>query len=145
MVTSSADADRTAPVMRPVDTAVEPFLAAVADERRQADARALAALMAEVTGEPPALWGGGIVGFGSYHYRYESGREGDAPLVGFAPRKTRLVVYLEAGYEARYPETLAALGPHETGKGCLYLKRLADVDEGALRELVEGTVRAHRG
>ena len=78
------------------DDAVEPFLAAVGDERRQADARRMCALMGEVTGEPPVLWGGGIVGFGSYHYRYGSGREGDAPLAGFAPRKPHLVVYLAA-------------------------------------------------
>jgi len=131
--------------MRPTATAVEPFLAAITDDRRRADARALLALMAEVSGEPPALWAAGIVGFGTYHYRYDSGREGDAPLVGFAPRATQLVVYLVGGYETRYPETLERLGPHKTGKGCLYLKRLADVDETALRELIDRTVRVHRG
>jgi len=131
--------------MRPIDVAVQPFLAAVADEHRQADARRLCALMEEVSGEPPAMWGAGIVGFGSYHYRYASGREGDAPLVAFAPRKAQLVVYLVDGYEERYPRVLARLGPHKTGKACLYLKRLTDVDEAALRELVERTVRVSRG
>jgi len=130
--------------MRPIDAGVEPFLAAVADEGRRADARRLCALMEDVTGEPPAMWGAGIVGFGSHHYRYASGREGDAPLVAFAPRKAQLVVYLVGGFEDRYPRVLARLGPHKTGKACLYLKRLADVDEAALRELVERTVRVPR-
>lgn len=144
MVTSP-DPQPKAPAMRPVDADVRSFLDAVPDERRRADARALCALMAHVSGEPPAMWGAGIVGFGSYHYRYDSGREGDAPLVGFAPRKAQLVVYLAGGFEDHDPGTLARLGPHRTGKGCLYLKRLADVDEAALRELVDRTVRVHRG
>ncbi len=130
--------------MRPIDAGVEPFLAAVADEGRRADARRLCTLMEDVSGEPPAMWGAGIVGFGSHHYRYASGREGDAPLVAFAPRKAQLVVYLVGGFEERYPRVLARLGPHKTGKACLYLKRLADVDEAALRELVERTVRVSR-
>jgi hypothetical protein len=138
---TSADKGKKAPVMRPVDVAVGPFLAAVADEQQRADARRLCALMEEVSGEPPAMWGAGIVGFGSYHYTYASGREGDAPLVGFAPRKAQLVVYLVDGYEERYPRVLARLGPHKTGRACLYLKRLTDVDEAALRELIERTVR----
>jgi len=128
-----------------VGDAVEPFLAAVADVQRRADAVRLCALMEDVAGEPPVLWGAGIVGFGSYHYRYDSGREGDAPLVGFAPRKPHLVVYLVGGFEDRYESTLARLGPHRTGKGCLYLKRLDDIDETALRELIERSVRVHRG
>ena len=101
--------------------------------------------MAEVTGEPAQMWGASIVGFGTYHYRYDSGHEGDAPLVGFSPRKTQLVIYLVGGYEERYQAALARLGPHKTGKGCLYLKRLADVDRDALRELIDRTVRVHRG
>jgi hypothetical protein len=90
------------------------------------------------------MWGSSIVGFGAYRYRYESGREGTAPLVGFAPRKTSLVLYLVAGVEDLHPELLGRLGPHKVGKGCLYLKRLADADPGALRGLVEATVAAHR-
>ncbi|MGH2583789.1 MAG: DUF1801 domain-containing protein, partial [Dehalococcoidia bacterium] len=115
------------------------------DERRRADARQVCALMQEVTGEPPVLWGSSIVGFGSYHCRYASGHEGDAPLVGFAPRTQQLVLYLIGGFEDRHQATLARLGPHTTGKGCLYLKRLVDVDQDALRELIDRSVRVHRG
>jgi hypothetical protein len=120
------------------------FLAAVPDAGRRADAQALSRLLLEWTGEPAVLWGRAIVGFGSYAYRYESGREGTAPLVGFSPRKSGLVVYAMAGVEERHPELLARLGPHTTGKGCLYVKRLDDVDAAVLRELVDHTVRAHR-
>ncbi|MEU5527690.1 DUF1801 domain-containing protein [Micromonospora chersina] len=133
------------PVTVPTDASVDDFLAAVPDDRRRADAARLCALLREVTGEPPVMWGPSIVGFGSYRYTYGSGRTGDWPLVGFSPRKQQLVVYLVGGYEERYPSVLARLGPHKTGKGCLYLKRLDDVDESALRELVDRTVRVHRG
>jgi hypothetical protein len=117
----------------------------VPDDARREDARALCALMADWTGESPRVWGTGIVGFGSYDYKYASGHEGTAPLVAFAPRKTSLVVYLVGGIEERYPKLLEQLGPHKTGKGCLYLKRLEQVDRVVLRKLVERTVRAHRG
>jgi hypothetical protein len=131
-------------ITRPTGAAVEEFLAAVADENRRADAVALCELMQDVTGEPAAMWGPTIVGFGSYHYRYDSGHEGDAALVGFSPRKQNLVVYLVGGYEERYPALLEKLGPHKTGKGCLYLKRLAAVDQAVLRELIDRTTRVHR-
>ncbi|GIF77221.1 DUF1801 domain-containing protein [Asanoa siamensis] len=144
-MTTSAAGSKKAPATAPTDASVEAFLAAVADERRRDDARSLAALMTEITGETPRMWGPSIVGFGSYHYRYESGREGDAPLTGFSPRKTSLVVYLVGGYEERYPGVLAKLGKHKTGKGCLYLNRLADADEATLRELIDRSVRVHRG
>jgi hypothetical protein len=121
------------------------FLGAVSNEQRRMDAQRLCALLSDWTGEPPALWGTSIVGFGAYHYRYESGHEGTAPLVGFAPRKANLVLYLVGGLEDRYPKLLERLGPHKRGKGCLYLKRLDDVDPGVLRQLVERTVRVHRG
>jgi hypothetical protein len=130
---------------RPTDADVDAFLDAVPNDERRADARALCALMTDVTGEPPVLWGPSIVGFGSYRYRYESGREGTSSLAGFSPRKTSLVVYLVGGYEDRHGKLLERLGPHKTGKGCLYLKRLADVDLDVLRELVERSVRVHRG
>ena len=91
------------------------------------------------------MWAGSIVGFGRYHYRYASGREGDAPLVGFAPRARNLVLYLSSGLDERYPRLLAELGPHTTGKGCLYLKRLDDADPAVLRQLVERSVLVHRG
>ncbi len=130
---------------RPTGADVEAFLAAVPNEERRADARTLCALMTEITGEPPVLWGPSIVGFGSYDYRYESGREGTAALAGFSPRKANLVIYLIGGFEDRHGKLVERLGPHKTGKGCLYLKRLADVDLDVLRELVERSVRVHRG
>jgi len=129
----------------PSDENVEAFIAAVPDDHRREDAQTLCSLLGEWTGEPPTMWGASIVGFGHYRYRYDSGREGTAPLVGFSPRKAHLVVYLVGGFEDRYPKLLEELGPHKTGKGCLYLKRLDDVDDAALRALVERTVRVHRG
>jgi hypothetical protein len=101
----------------------EAFLAAVPDEARREDARTLCRLLADWTGEPPAMWGTSIVGFGSYHYRYDSGHEGTAALVGFSPRKANLVLYLVGGAADRYRKLLERLGPHKTGKGCVYLKR----------------------
>jgi hypothetical protein len=121
------------------------FLAAVPDDARRGDAQTLCRLLADWTGEPPAMWGSSIVGFGSYHYRYESGREGTAALVGFSPRKANLVLYLVGGVADRDPKLLERLGPHRAGKGCLYLTRLEDVDRDVLRELVERTLRVHRG
>ncbi|MEU4405110.1 DUF1801 domain-containing protein [Streptosporangium sp. NPDC023963] len=133
------------PVTVPTDVSVDGFLAAVPDERRRADAERLRAILREVTGEPAMMWGPSIVGFGSYRHTHESGRAGDWPLVGFSPRKQHLVVYLVGGFEERYASVLTRLGPHKAGKGCLYLKRLDDVDEGALRELIDRTARVHRG
>jgi Domain of unknown function (DU1801) len=91
------------------------------------------------------MWGTSIIGFGSYHYRYASGHEGDAPLASFSPRKQHLVVYLVGGFEDRHARDLAKLGPHKTGKGCLYLKRLSDVDLKVLRRLVDRSVPIRRG
>jgi hypothetical protein len=131
--------------MVPTTADVDGFIDAVANENRRSDARALCELMTSVTGEPAVMWGSSIVGFGSYHYRYESGRTGDAPVAAFSPRKTNLVVYLVSGFEERYPKLLERLGPHTTGKTCLYLKRLADVNPHVLRQLVERSVRVARG
>lgn len=91
--------------------------------------------MSEVTGEPATMWGPSIIGFGSYHYRYASGREGDAPLVGFSPRKTALTLYASAEEDMR-AELLARLGPHKVGESCVYLKRLSDVDDQVLADLI---------
>jgi hypothetical protein len=129
----------------PSDESVEAFIASVSDDGRREDAHRLCRLLAEWTGEPPVLWGASIVGFGHYRYRYDSGHEGTGPLVGFAPRKGNLVVYLVGGVQERYPALLEQLGPHKVGKGCLYLKRLDDVDHEALRALVARTVGVHRG
>ena len=134
-----------APAMRPTGAPVAVFLARVPDERRREDAHRLSAIMQEITGEPPAMWGAGIVGFGSYHYRYASGHAGDSPLASFAPRREHLVIYLVGGFETRHRSVLAALGPHKTGQGCLYIKRLGDVDGDALRELIDRSVRVRRG
>jgi hypothetical protein len=123
----------------------EGFIAAVPHDARREDARTLCRLLSEWTGEPPAMWGTSIIGFGRYDYRYESGHEGAAPLIGFSPRKTNLVIYLVGGADDRYPKLVERLGPHKMGKGCLYLKRLDDVDREVLRALVDRTVRVHRG
>ncbi len=117
------------------DASVDEFIDAVSDETKRADARAVCALMAEATGEPARMWGASIVGFGHYHYRYASGREGDWFLVGFSPRARNLTLYVMPGF-ANYGELLERLGKHKTGKSCLYVNKLADVDEAALRELV---------
>ncbi|WP_433825070.1 DUF1801 domain-containing protein [Actinoplanes sp. CA-015351] len=115
---------------------VDEFLAAVADPKRRADAVAALALIRDATGAEPTMWGTAIVGFGTYHYRYATGTEGDWPAVGMSPRKQALTLYVSAGFDA-YPGLLERLGPHRTGKSCLYLKRLADVDQEVLRELVK--------
>jgi hypothetical protein len=122
---------------------VSRFLDSIPDDVRREDARALTALMQRATGEPPALWGSNIVGFGHYHYRYESGREGDAPPVGFSPRAKELVIYLAADAADR-EALLARLGKHRTGKSCLYVKRLGEIDQQVLEALVVASVAAVR-
>ena len=122
---------------QPTDGDVEAFLAAIPDERRRADARAVCTLMSELSGEPPVIWGTTMVGFGSYAYTYASGHSGESFAVGFAPRKQALTLYLMDGFaETGAGGLLARLGPHKTGKTCLYLKRLDDVDKDVLRELI---------
>lgn len=130
--------------MEPTDADVDAYLDALPDQRRRAEARTLAGLMADVTGERPVMWGPSIVGFGTYHYRYASGREGDSPVAAFAPRAREHVVYLVSGFEDRYAKDVAALGPHRTGKGCLYLKSLDGVDLDVLRRLVDRSMRVAR-
>ncbi|HVS14755.1 MAG TPA: DUF1801 domain-containing protein [Thermoanaerobaculia bacterium] len=128
---------------RETDASVEAFLDAIADPARQEDCRQVLELMREVAGEPPKMWGSSIVGFGSYHYRYESGREGDWFLCGFSPRKQSLTLYLMDGFSG-YPELMAKLGKHKTGRSCLYVNRLDDLDREVLRRLVERSVAAMR-
>ena len=120
---------------RPTGHSVEAFLNSVEDDRKREDAFALLQLMKEVTGEEPTMWGDSIVGFGSYHYTYASGREGDWFLTGFSPRKRNLTLYIMAGFD-EYDDLLERLGKHKTGKSCLYLNRLEDVDLQVLRQLV---------
>jgi len=120
----------------PTDRDVDEFLAGIENERRRADAIRLREIMEEVSGEPAVLWEYGILGVGHYHYRYESGHEGDAGAFGFAPRKANLVIYVVGGLEG-HEDVLARLGKHKIGKSCLYITRLANIDEGALRELIQ--------
>lgn len=124
------------PKTRPTDADVDAFLAAVADERRREDAQDVCALMREVTGAEPVMWGDAIVGFGSQHLRYASGRELDWFVVGLSPRKQQLTLYLMDGFE-EHTDTLARLGPHSLGRSCLYIKRLEVVDRTVLRQLIE--------
>jgi len=124
----------------PNDQDVEQFLNSVDDERKRKDSFTILELMKQVTGIEPRMWGSSIVGFGSYHYTYESGREGDMPLAGFSPRKQNLTLYNMGGFE-RYDDLLKKLGKHTTGKGCLYIKRLDDVDLPTLKSLIEESVK----
>jgi len=133
------------PAIRRTGAPVEEFLARVPTEQQREDARRLCAMMAEVTGEPPVMWGTSIIGFGTYHYRYPSGREGDSALAGFSPRSQHLAIYLIGDFAHRHQSALARLGPHKTGKGCLYIKRLDQVDQDALRELIDRSVRVRKG
>jgi hypothetical protein len=128
---------------KPTTISVPAFLDACTDETRRADAKTLARLLQKATGDEPCMWGPSIVGFGSYHYAYESGREGDMPLVGFSPRKAAHVLYGAIGFDGA-GALLAKLGKHTTGKGCLYIKKLADVDVKVLETLVTNAVAATR-
>lgn len=119
---------------------VETFLASITDAVRQADARAVCERMSRVTGQPPVMWGANIVGFGQRHLVYDSGRELDWMVVGFSPRKAATTLYL-AGDLDDYADELGRLGKHTTGKGCLYVKKLADIDESVLDALVARSYR----
>ena len=125
-------------VTRPNTKSVVAFLDGIEDADRRADARALLALMQKITGEGPLMWGDSIVGFGRYHYRYASDREGDACLTGFSPRRAEFSVYLTCveGAAAARDALLPRLGKHRMGKACLYVKRLRDIDLGVLEDLV---------
>ena len=127
----------------PRAASVEAFLKQVPDEARRADCLALVKLMKKVTRADPKMWGPSIVGFGSYHYKYESGREGDWFLTGFSPRKQDLTLYIMAGF-IEYEALLAKLGKHKHGKSCLYVKRLADLDMRVLEKLVVASVKGVR-
>ncbi len=124
----------------PTGESVEQFLQEITDEGQREDCRSLEKLMRAITGDPPRMWGASIVGFGSYHYRYASGREGDWFLTGFSPRKKNLTLYIMSGF-AGYEALLKKLGKHRTGKSCLYVKRLSDLDPATLRELIAQSVK----
>jgi hypothetical protein len=127
---------------KPTKVTVGSFIKAIPDETRRADAAALTRLMEAATGESAKMWGPAIVGFGSYHYKYESGREGDVPLVGFSPRKAATVIY---GLGLADSGTLLTqLGKYTTGKGCLNIKKLSDVDQNVLTSMILKAVAARR-
>lgn len=115
---------------------VHKFISGIQDPQKRQDSHALAQMMKQLTKEEPKMWGDSIVGFGSYHYKYASGREGDMPITAFSPRKQNLTLYLMPGFD-RHADLLARLGKHSTGKVCLYIKKLDDVDMNTLRELVK--------
>jgi hypothetical protein len=130
--------NKTSNKTKPTELSVEAFLNAVDDTQKREDSFAILDLMRRVTGVEPRMWGTSIVGFGTYHYKYESGREGDMPIVGFSPRKQNLTLYLTPYYEdsGDYDDLLARLGKYTTGKACLYIKTLTDVDASVLEQLV---------
>jgi|ERR1700722_11069336 hypothetical protein len=128
---------------KPTKLSVAAFIDALSDKTKRADAKALVKLMQSASGEKPKMWGSSIIGFGSYHYTYESGREGDMPLAGFSPRKAATVLY-GVTRSSDSEALLAKLGKHTTGKGCLYVKKLADVDQKVLQALVVKSLAAMR-
>ncbi len=125
---------------KPTEASVDSFLNGVADVQQRADAFQLVEVMKEVTGQPPRMWGPAMVGFGQYHYVYASGHEGDAFLAGFSPRKGALTLYFYAGLDQRFAAQLRQLGKFKASKGCLYIKKLADVDRAVLREMIRDNV-----
>jgi hypothetical protein len=128
---------------KPTKLSVAAFIEALTDQTRRADAKALVKLMQSATAEKPKMWGPSIIGFGSYHYKHDSGREGDVPIIGFSPRKAATVLYNVGGFSGS--EALRAmLGKHTTGKGCLYIKKLTEVDQQVLETLVLKSVGAMR-
>jgi hypothetical protein len=127
----------------PTKASVTAFIDALPNESQRTDAKSLVKLMQSVTGQKPSMWGPSIIGFGTTHYVYESGREGDMPLIGFSPRKPALVLYNSMAFTGA-EELLTKLGKHTTAKGCLYIKKLADVDQEVLKALVVKSVDAAR-
>ena len=123
---------------KPTDVAVNDFIAVLGDDKLS-DSRWLIERMQEATGEAPTMWGASIIGFGKYHYRYESGCEGDSCIIGFSPRKRELVIYIMPGF-APFQGQMARLGKHKTGQSCLYVKRLSDIDKSVLDELITASV-----
>ena len=128
---------------KPTKLSVAAFIDTLTDPTKRADAKALVKLMQRAAGEEPKMWGPSIIGFGSYYYKYDSGREGDMPLAGFSPRKAATVFYVMTGFSDS-AALLAKLGKHTTGKACLYVKKLADVDQKVLEALVVKSVAAKR-
>ena len=125
---------------KPNTASVEEFLNGISDEQKRKDAFAVLRLMKQITKVKPRMWGPSIVGFGEYHYKYESGREGDWFLTGFSPRKQNLTLYIMSGF-SRYDVLMKKLGKYKTGKSCLYIRRLDDIDLAVLKELITLSVK----
>jgi len=128
---------------KPTKVSVEKFLNQVSDETRREDCLQIVKIMEEITGEKPVMWGPTMVGFGMYHYKYASGREGDWPITAFASRKPDLTIYIMPGFE-NYPDLMPKLGKYSTGKSCLYIKRLSDVHLPTLKKLIRESVKQMR-
>ena len=125
---------------KPTGESVERFLNKISDEERRADCFQVAKIMEEVTGEKPKMWGPSIIGFGSYHYKYDSGREGDWMVTGFSPRKKDLTLYLMMGFE-KHRDLMEKLGKHSSARSCLYIKRLSDIHVPTLKKLIKVSVK----
>ena len=128
---------------RPTAVSVAEFIAAVENPKRRADAETLCALFEEISGEPPKMWGPSIIGFGKYHYRYASGHEGDAPRLGFSPRKAQTVVYVMSGFKGQ-EAMIARIGKVKTSVACMYVNRLDQIDLGVLREMAVASLAQMR-
>ncbi|HEV8203182.1 MAG TPA: DUF1801 domain-containing protein [Pyrinomonadaceae bacterium] len=125
---------------KPTQASVKEFLNQIPDKERREDCFAIAKMMEEVTGAKPKMWGPSIVGFGSYHFKYDSGREGDWLMTGFSPRKNDLTLYIMMGFE-KHRELMEQLGKHKTAKSCLYIKRLSDIHQPTLKKLIKASVK----
>ena len=121
-------------------SSVSAFIKKLPDAQRQKDALAIIEIMKAQSGFEPKMWGPAIIGFGSYHYKYESGREGEAPLVGFSPRKTEFALYLTSAFENR-EELLKRFGKHKTAKACIYIKKIEDIDTAVLKKMIANSIR----
>ena len=128
---------------KPTSASVTSFINGIEDREKRADCKKVAAMMRAATGARAKMWGANIVGFGRYHYKYASGREGDFMLTGFSPRKQALTVYIMPGF-SKFSALMGKLGNYKTGKSCLYIKRLADIDEGVLQRLISASVKEMR-
>ena len=128
------------PKTKPTGASVKEFLNQIPEKERREDCFAIAKMMEEATGAKPKMWGPSIIGFGSYHYKYDSGREGDGPVTGFSPRKNALTLYIMMGFE-KHRELMEQLGKHKTAKSCLYIKRLSDIHQPTLKKLIKASIK----
>ena len=129
------------PKTKPTQASVKEFLNQIPDKERRDDCFAVAKMMEEITGNKPKMWGPSIVGFGTYHYKYATGREGDWPITAFSPRKKDLTLYIMMGFFEQHPELMKQLGKHRTGKSCLYIKRMSDIHMPTLKKLIKTSIK----